>query len=133
MRSYAAISGWAIANVPGLAGFKHYPGPDLPDDPGKFVLWTRYGGPGEELEGVLDGVAWQARVVGDQNDYNSAENAADALDVALLSLFSQHIAGIWVSTVRRVGGAPNSLMVDDADRTHMVCSYIVSTELALSN
>lgn len=133
MRSYSQMKAWAIANVPGLNGFTHYPGPELPDDPGKIVVWTRYGGPGEELEGVMDGISWQARVIGGQGDYESAESAADALDVALLSVGTQTVGGTRVSGVRRVGGAPNPLMVDDADRTHMVCSYIVSTELALTN
>lgn len=127
------MKGWAGANVPALNGFRHYPGPDLPDEGGKYVLWTRYGGPGEDLEGVIDDIAWQARVVGAPNNYGSAETAADALDVALLSLFSQNVAGTWLTRVARVGGAPAALMVDDGDRTHMVCSYIFGTGLALSN
>lgn len=132
MRTFEQISAWA-KTLPALDGFEHFPGPDLVDFPGKHVIWTRYGGPGLDDTDITDDISWQARVVGKQNDYNSAENAADALDVAFLSLYSQRIEGVWVSRVRRVGGAPNPLLKDDAERTHFIGSYIVSTELALAN
>lgn len=113
--------------------YKIYPGPDLPDIPEPYVVLTRYGGPGLILDGTADDVSWQVRTVGPQGSYESAENAADAIDIAILSHFSSEIGGVWVSELRRVGGAPSPLMTDDADRTHFVCSYTASVELALPN
>lgn len=135
MRTYQICRGWAqpILDDAGYHRFTQYPGPSLPDVPDGFVLWSRYGGPGESLEGVLDDIAWQVRVAGPQNDYDLAETVADLLDHSLLSMYSQHVGGVYVTRVQRVGGAPSVLMVDDADRTHFVCSYNIETELALAN
>lgn len=109
-------------------------GPELPDVPGHGVLLTRYGGPGLETgEGILDARSWQVRCVGRQNSPDYAEGMADAIDIVFLSHYSRSVGGVWVSSIQRVGGAPAALMVDDADRTHFVCSYIVSVELALAN
>lgn len=135
MRTFTRISDWArpILDNAGFEKVKQYPGPKLPDWPNAFVLWTRYGGPGIDDTEVIDDISWQARVVGLQNNYNQAEAIADLLDVQLLSLHSQHVAGMWVTRVQRVGGAPNPLLVDDSERTHFTCSYILGTELALTN
>lgn len=112
-----------------------YPGPELPDVPDDFVVLTRYGGPGLAADGALDEVSWQARCVGKQMDFESAESMADAIDIAFISHHSSRLfeGGPWVVEIRRVGGAPNPLMTDDADRTHFVCSYVASVELALPN
>lgn len=110
------------------------PGPKLPAIPGSFVLVSPYGGPGEDLEGLLDQRSWQIRVVGEQNDYTGAESAANAIDLAYLSHLShEKIAGQKVTSITRVGGPPAVLQVDDADRVHFVCSYTFSVELALAN
>lgn len=122
-----------ILDETGHSNFAIYPGPDLPDIPGPHVVCTPYGGPGVILDGAGDDRSWQFRVVGQQNNYESAESAANAIDIAMLSHYSSQIEGVWVSEIRRVGGAPSPLMTDDADRTHFVCSYIVSVELALTN
>ena len=114
-----------------------YLGPDLRDYGGTYVLLTPYGGPGLDLEGVIDQRGWQVRCVGsqmDDNDESTAEGIADAIDIAFISQHSQSIQGSWVVGVQRVGGAPASLNTnDDANRTHFVCSYTVSVELALPN
>lgn len=108
------------------------PGPNLPDIPDRYVLLTPYGGPGLNTgEGILDARGWQVRCVGLQHDEDSGEALADAIDTALLKQHSAKYQGVWVTGVQRVGGAPVPLMVDDADRTHWVCSYIVETESAL--
>lgn len=135
MRTFAVVRDWArpILNDAGFEEVSQYPGPSLTDDSGSHVIWTRYGGPGEDADGALDDISWQARCIGLQGDYDSAESLADTLDLALLSLFSQRIGGIWVTRVQRVGGAPSALMIDDADRTHMICSYVIGTELALTH
>jgi hypothetical protein len=104
------------------------PGPNMPSTTGRFILLTRYGGPGEELEGVMDSVSWQVRVAGLQNHPIDAEDIADTLDRMMLGITTAEIGGFHVAGVERVGGAPTVLLIDDADRTHYVCSYNCSTE-----
>lgn len=110
-----------------------YPGPKLPDDPGRYVMLTRYGGSGLEVDGVFDGKGWQVRVVSKQNDYDSGEALSDWIDDFFTNLPSGKVGDLWVTGIQRVGGAPSPLMLDDADRTHFVCSYIASVESALVN
>lgn len=132
MRTFAQMQAFLAPHAPDDMWFE--PGPDLPDVPGRFTVLTRYGGPGEDLEGAMDGISWQVRVAGLQGDYNDAEAIADAYDVALLNILSSdNPEGVHVAGVQRVGGAPNPLLKDDADRWQFVCSYILHTELALNN
>lgn len=111
------------------------PGPFDPDDnPGEYVIVTGYGGPGEDAEGTLDLMTFQVRVVGPQKDYDAAEDQAIAIDKSFLSWYSARVGtGPWLAGIQRVGGAPNPLLVDNAERWHFVCSYIFRTELALAN
>jgi len=132
MRTFAQMKAFLEPVAP--EGMWFEPGPDLPDVPGRFTVLTRYGGPGEELEGVMDAISWQVRVAGLQDKYEDAESIADAYDVALLNIkSSDNPGGVKVAGVQRVGGAPNPLLKDDADRTQFICSYIIHTELALTN
>ena len=136
MRKYADVEEWTkqVLSDAGMSDVAVYPGPELPDIPGRYVVWTRYGGPGIEVDGVFDDRSWQARVVGRSHDYNSAEDVADVIDEAILSHMSHvKIGGRAVPQLQRVGGAPSPLLTDDADRTHFVCSYTASVELALPN
>lgn len=135
MRTFDQVKAWArpILDDADYDKVKQFPGPKLPDIPQAYIMWSRYGGPGLDDTDFMDDISWQARVVGRQNKYNEAETIADLIDVALLSIHSSHIGGVWVTRVQRVGGAPTVLEVDDADRTHFVCSYIIGTELALTS
>lgn len=108
-----------------------FPGTDLPDVPGAYILMSSTGGPGFNLDGAFDAKSWQARCVGQQNDYVHAEHLADIIDIAFTSLPSSKVGGVWVTSIQRVGGAPSPLMEDDAQRTHFVCNYIVDTQSAL--
>lgn len=126
----------AALTAAGIVGVQVRPGPTIPDIPGPFVVWTPYGGPGLEVDGVFDARSWQFRAVGKQNNYDSAEEVAIALDLALIAHQSSRVGGPtgpWVPSIQRVGGAPAALVLDNADRTHFVCSYIASVELALPN
>lgn len=114
-------------------GWKVYPGPQPPEIPSSFIMATPYGGPGTEVDGIIDGRSWQIRCVGHQNIYTDVENVANAIDIAFLSWYSQDVDGVWVSSIQRVGGAPAPLLVDNAERVHFVCSYVLSVGLALSN
>lgn len=135
MKTFKQMKGFTrgVLDAHGMRDVQIHPGPELPDVPDRYVVWTPYGGPGLELEGVLDARSWQARVVGRQMDYDSAEEVAIVLDEALISHHSSRVGGLWVPEIQRVGGAPTALLTDDADRTHFVCSYIVSVEMALPN
>jgi hypothetical protein len=136
MKKYSEMKA-AVRVILDAAGFTEVPiyaGPELQDVPDEYVLLTRYGGPGIDADGAIDVVSWQVRSVGQQmEDDSSAEDIADAIDIAFLSHYSRLVGSTWVSSIQRVGGAPSSLAKDDADRTHFVCSYLVSVELALSN
>lgn len=132
MRTFEQMKTFLTAFAP--EGMWFEAGPGLPDVPGRFTVLTRYGGPGEELEGVMDAISWQVRVAGLQDNYVDAESIADVFDVALLNIkSSDNPGGVHVAGVQRVGGAPSPLLKDDADRTQFVCSYILHTELALTN
>jgi hypothetical protein len=126
-----------ILDAAGYTDALIYLGPDLRDYPNEYVLLTPYGGPGLELDGVLDARSWQVRAVGsqmDDDDDSTAEGMADAIDIAFVSHYSRSVEGVWVASIQRVGGAPSSLNTnDDANRAHFVCSYTVSVELALPN
>lgn len=110
-----------------------HPGPALPDVPNEYVLLTPYGGSGLEQDGLFDVRAWQVRTVGKQGDYSSAEDMADAIDLRFISHLSGKISGVHTASITRVGGAPNPLMVDDADRTHFTCNYNIDSVSALVN
>lgn len=135
MKSFSAMKAEVrlILDAVNLQKVLVFPGPELPDIPDNCVVLTRYGGPGLDADGAIDDVSWQVRSIGRQNDYDSAETIADAIDIAFISHYSRHVGGVWVPRIRRVGGAPAPLMVDSGDRTHFVCSYVVSVELALPN
>lgn len=134
MRTYEQIKAWAraVLDDAGMSDVENYPGPDLPDVSIRHIVWTRYGGPGYEGgEHATDFIAWQPRCIGLSLDHNSSEEIADLIDVALTGLPSGKVNGVHVVQVTRVGGAPNPLLVDDADRTHFVCNYNIEQSSAL--
>lgn len=108
------------------------PGPDDPDQPVDWlVVLTVDGGLGLQLDGVLDNVSWQVRVAGPQNLYTEAEDLADAIDRGLLSFVPKRVDGFLITSIYRVGGRPQQLTVDDAERTQFVCSYYFDVESGL--
>jgi len=100
------------------------PGPDDPDVPGSYIKITRTGGPGTEMEDLLDIIEIQFECVGEQFDYDSAERIALEVDVLLQRLTMTYVGGARVISVWRVGSAPAPLLVDDAQRHHFACSYL---------
>lgn len=136
MKTYGAMKAHVreILDAAACDDVKIYPGPALPDVPDRYVVLTTYSGAGlEGGEHALDNRSWQARCVGWTDNYESAEEIANAIDIAFISHFSSNIQGEWVTEISRAGGAPSPLLVDDADRTHMVCSYVFNVESALVN
>lgn len=131
---YSILKSFLQANLPARwAGLEFYPGPDMPTNTAnRFVVLTRTGGPGLNTEELIDTSGWQFRVAGAQNDYQDAEDLAFDLDAAVLnSGYSQAVDGLWMVDIYRSGSPPTQLMVDDADRTHFVASYLASVQSAL--
>lgn len=127
------IAGLSEPQVERWPSLEFYPGPRMPDDTAnRFVVLTRFGGPGLTTEDVIDIQGWQIRVAGNQNDYNDAEDLAFALDAVVLNRgHSQAVDGLWMADAYRTGSPPTELLVDDAERTHFVASYLVSVQSAL--
>lgn len=109
-----------------------HPGPDDPDVSGAFVKLTRVGGAGLEVEGLVDMVEWQVESVGDQNDYDQAEDMADTMDQIVLGMQGKQIGGTKVISAWRTGSAPAPLLVDDAQRHHFACSYTLRVQSGLA-
>ena len=107
---------------------------DVDQSVGQTVVLTRIGGDGLSVEGLIDGVGWQVLTIRDQRDYEGGENLALHIDSILRSAHSQRIGdpvtGTWITHARRIGSGPTASYVDDAVRTHFVCSYIVDVGLA---
>lgn len=101
-------------------------GPDDPEIPGRFILATRFGGPGLQVDGVQDAIGYQLKVAGDQHNPGESEDLALYLDAWLIGGISRTIQGKWVTSIARVGSPPVPLLVDDADRTHFICNYTVT-------
>lgn len=123
----------SILDDAGLQQVTITPGPEVEDVPDECLVWTPFPGAGLDADGALDIRSWQFRAIGKQNDYESAEDIANVIDIAFLSHHSSRVSGVWVASISRVGGAPTPLLVDNGDRTHFVCSYLISVELALRN
>lgn len=135
MRTFEQVKTFVreILDGTGYEGFPIYPGPELEDgEPDGYVLLTRYGGAGMQVDGAIDTFGWQVRVISNQFDYGSGEGVADAIDIEFISTFSGDINGLHVVEIARVGGPPSVLMVDDGNRHHFVCSYLASVESALA-
>lgn len=108
------------------------PGPDDPDQPADLtIVCSIDGGNGIILDGLLDNVSWQIRVFGDQSLYASAEALAKAIDTGFLNTPSGNYHGERVVTIQRVGGRPQHLLFDDAERTQFVCSYFFDVDSGL--
>lgn len=110
-----------------------YPGPAMPENPSMAVILTPFGGGAQEVDGLIDAVNWQVRAVGYQNNFESAEDLAWAVDTVLIGLRSGQHGGVHVVSFPRLGGPPSVLMVDNADRHHFVCSYMPTVESALAS
>lgn len=114
------------------------PGPGSDNDaldlsPACLVLLTIGPGAGLSTEGVFDRPSVQARCVGEQSDYYSAEKLAFDVDAGFNAVSgSRSIGGRWFTSIVRSGGGPALLLRDDADRYHFTCTYIYETEALLN-
>lgn len=119
-----AMRSWLKAQVaqPNLESF---PGPELPNTPSKHFVLSWLAGTGLTVENMFDVRGFQLRVVGEQNDYASAEALAWQLDHAIVgAVYPVTIGGMRVLSIGRTGGGPEPMPEDDADRTPFVASYL---------
>lgn len=135
MKRYATLKTWLreILDEEEHQDVAIYPGPEVPNQPGKYVVCTPYGGPGEDLEGVLDQRSWQIRCIGSQMGWEDVEEIANLIDEAFLQHYTGDVGNERVVSIQRVGGSPAPLNIDDAERVHFVCSYIFGVGLGLAN
>jgi hypothetical protein len=99
-------------------------GPFIPDEPEDFFVVSLQGGISTSLEGMSDTPGFQIRAIGRQNDYESAELLAQALDIWIMSATMVDIGATRVHCFMRTGGAPDPDPPDNGDRTHFVCNYL---------
>lgn len=133
---YADLRTWTLDRLVGgvYEGVHIMPGPDdRQAPPGRFVMFTGIGGPGLNTEYLFDGRSVQALAVGEQNDYQDAEDLAFAIDHIFISAYSQSVAGKWMTSVTRQGGPPTPLpTVDDADRYRFTCNYTFDVQSSVA-
>lgn len=112
------------------------PGPPTLDllklAPGRQMFLGLGGGPGLTSEELFDRIFISTRVIGQQNDYDDAENLAKQLDTMLLRIDSNgKIGEAPVLYVVRAGGSPTLLERDTSARYHFTCTYITETQTGL--
>lgn len=113
----------------GMQDYEIVPGSDMPDTPEPSAKFQRLEGTGLSVEQLFDGMGFQVEVQGKQNDYASAEALAYAIDAALIGNGgSRSIGGKWVLSAQRFSGGPTDLEVDDAERHHLVATYVLDVQ-----
>ena len=107
------------------ARVKVYDGPVLAADPGACIVTSWLPGPGFSFEDMIDTSAVQVRVMGPQKAPGQAWILADMLDRSLTRFrWPAMLGGHQVVLIRRAGGRPSQDRVDNAERTHYVCTYL---------
>lgn len=112
-----------------------FPGPqgneEAYDQPGRTVILTLGSGPGFELEQMYDRTSLFVDIAGNPNDYDNAEALAMAVDKAITGVVAPRILsqdGTQALSFQRSGGRPSPTVVDNGDRHHFTCSYVLRVE-----
>jgi hypothetical protein len=117
--------GWDTTEETGVP-FKT--GPYVPDSPDRMCVVTPTPGPGFTNEGATDVGGFQLRTRGTQNDPDSAEADAFAIDRLIFAAsFPVTLpSGQVITRIGRMGGPPVPLSgtPDDGDRTEFTCTYL---------
>lgn len=93
--------------------------------PGSMVFLVVGNGLGLAMEGILDRPFVVVRVLGPQNDYDSAERLAYDVDDVLLSVGGNTLVGTAKTLfITRTGGSPQLVDFDPGDRYHFQQTYI---------
>lgn len=118
-----AIIGWLTEL--GVTGYMVNGTGDIPEMPDLMTVVTPVGGRGLRMEGVADHSGFQLRVVGPQNDPDSAEDVALVADKLILNARVPRTIGTTrLVSVSRQGGRPVALgKPDKGGRTSFVCTY----------
>jgi len=139
---YAILRDFLMAFLAGrewdpMPTFVPGPGTDanaLDVTPDRLVMLTFGSGAGLSVEQVFDRPIVQVRAAGNQSDYDDGERLAYDLDRGMLSVdSSRDIGGVWVTGITRVGGNPQLLLIDDADRANFTCTYAMESETGYDN
>jgi hypothetical protein len=94
--------------------------------PGPLIFVQLGFGAGLQSEGLWDHQHLTVRVIGQQNDYASAENLMWDTDRLLLAVQgSGSIGASRVLYVARAGGSPGLIDFDAANRHHFQTTYVV--------
>lgn len=97
--------------------------------PQSMVFATVGNGLGLATEALYDRVMVTLRVLGLQNNYDSAEGLAHDLDRILLDAVNgTQIGSVRTLYVHRAGGAPNLVLLDDAERYHFQATYVTEVK-----
>lgn len=98
--------------------------------PGKMVIVQRSGGGLMTTEKLIDSPVWVVYVIGDQGEpVQAVEARAMNLDAGLQAVdSSQDVQGTWTLSINRVGGGPELVNLDTAERLHFTCSYVAQAE-----
>lgn len=127
-------------DTPGLGAWLHVrglgpavavlDGPDIPNDAGTMLVVTWLPGAGISLEGVLVSPGFQIRTVGPQGNPAAARELAERVDAELVlrDNWPSLVGDRYVVVVGRAGGEPAVDRLDQAGRTHYVCTYIADVE-----
>lgn len=118
---------WLESGLPDLV-FRAGPKQDE-DETDAYILVTPLPGGPMTLEERAEQPSFQIRSIGEQssgdnNDgLDTAEVNAFRVDRFILTAFRPVIGGVPAIRLFRAGGSPAPLEMDDADRTHVVCTY----------
>lgn len=97
--------------------------------PQSLVFATVGNGLGLTTETLYDRVMVTVRALGPQNMYDPAEALAHDLDRLLLDVANGHSLGAARTLyVHRAGGAPNLVLLDDAERYHFQATYVTEVK-----
>lgn len=100
--------------------------------PNAIAFLTVGGGAGLDIETAYDRPFISTYVVGPQDEYDTAEALAIAIDTIYCRVTVPTLIGAArVTNIQRSGGRPTLFQQDTANRYHFTCSYIVSSTSGL--
>jgi len=101
-------------------------GPYVPDMPDAITSVMLVDGPGLQLEGSTDAVAYQVRCRGNQRNPQDAESRAWRVDQLIIDADKPAlIGGNKLVDLYRLGGNPAPVQNDlDGERINFTCTYV---------
>lgn len=98
--------------------------------PGSIIFLQLGGGAGLTTEGLFDRVMLTLLVIGDQGDFDGAEQLALDVDRVLAGGVggNTQVGGTGALYVTRTGGRPSLADLDSGERYHFTGSYIIEAQ-----